>query len=137
MPAASERGACVWVPALNDGDELPITFDDLHDKICVLTGGAGVIGRTLVSGLASVGVRTAILDLDQDAAREIVSIAQFFDEPFENMDEMGAQSVMNLLHSQSEKFETILVVTHNEFFKNQFDKELQMVKENGISTLGV
>ena len=50
-----------------------LSFDDLQDKICVLTGGAGVIGRTLVWGLASAGVRTAILDLDRSAAEEIAA----------------------------------------------------------------
>ncbi|MBN1854243.1 MAG: SDR family oxidoreductase [Pirellulales bacterium] len=42
-------------------------------KICVLTGGAGVIGRTLVRGLASVGVRTAIIDLNQELAEQIAA----------------------------------------------------------------
>ena len=45
-----------------------ISFDDLNGKICVLTGGAGVIGASLVRALASVGVKTAIVDLNEEAA---------------------------------------------------------------------
>jgi len=44
------------------------SFDDLKDKVCVLTGGAGVIGASLVKALASVGVKTAIADLNEEAA---------------------------------------------------------------------
>ncbi len=44
------------------------SFDDLKDKVCVLTGGAGVIGSSMVRGLASAGIKTAILDLNEEAA---------------------------------------------------------------------
>jgi NAD(P)-dependent dehydrogenase (short-subunit alcohol dehydrogenase family) len=45
-----------------------ISFDDLKGKTCVLTGGAGVIGTSIAHGLASVGIKTAILDLNEEAA---------------------------------------------------------------------
>ncbi|OHB77004.1 MAG: D-mannonate oxidoreductase [Planctomycetes bacterium RBG_16_64_10] len=47
------------------------TFDDLAGQVCVLTGGAGVIGRTLVQGLAGAGIKTAILDLDGARAAQV------------------------------------------------------------------
>jgi NAD(P)-dependent dehydrogenase (short-subunit alcohol dehydrogenase family) len=50
-----------------------LAFEDLAGKVCVLTGGAGVIGRTLVRGLARVGVRTAILDIHEDLAEEVAA----------------------------------------------------------------
>jgi NAD(P)-dependent dehydrogenase (short-subunit alcohol dehydrogenase family) len=50
---------------------LKISFDDLKDKVCVLTGGAGVIGASLVRGLAAVGVKTAIVDLNEAAATQL------------------------------------------------------------------
>jgi len=46
-------------------------FDDLKDKVCVITGGAGVIGSALARGLAFVGARTAILELNYKSAREL------------------------------------------------------------------
>ena len=41
-----------------------LSFDDLKGKVCVITGGAGLIGKSLSESLASVGVRIAILDLE-------------------------------------------------------------------------
>jgi len=49
------------------------SFDDLVNRVCVVTGGAGVIGSTLVRGLAAAGVRTAIVDLDEEKAIELAS----------------------------------------------------------------
>ena len=43
-------------------------LEDLKGKCCIITGGAGVIGRSLVEALAKVGVKTAILDLNGDMA---------------------------------------------------------------------
>lgn len=43
-------------------------FDDLKGKVCVITGGAGVIGSSLALGLASVGIKTAVIDRDEDKA---------------------------------------------------------------------
>ena len=37
-----------------------ISFDDLSGKVCVITGGAGVIGVSIVKALASVGTKVAI-----------------------------------------------------------------------------
>ena len=52
---------------------MKISFDDLKGKVCVLTGGAGVIGASIARGLASVGVKTAILDLNKDAAEKMAA----------------------------------------------------------------
>lgn len=47
------------------------SFSDLKGKICVITGGAGVIGQSMVEALASAGVKTAILDLREDIASNL------------------------------------------------------------------
>ena len=47
------------------------SFDDLHGKVCVLTGGGGVIGAVLAKGLASVGVKLAILDIKKEFADKV------------------------------------------------------------------
>lgn len=44
------------------------TFNELKDKVCVITGGAGVIGSAIVRGLAGAGMKTVILDIDGDLA---------------------------------------------------------------------
>lgn len=52
-------------------------IDDLKGKCCIITGGAGVIGTSLVECLARAGVKVAILDLNAELAvkkvKEIVS----------------------------------------------------------------
>jgi NAD(P)-dependent dehydrogenase (short-subunit alcohol dehydrogenase family) len=50
-----------------------ISFDDLNNKICVITGGAGVLGTVIAKGLASVGVKIAIVDLNKVMAEKVAS----------------------------------------------------------------
>mgnify|MGYP001289327621 CR=1 FL=1 len=45
-------------------------FEELKDKVCVITGGAGVIGVSLAKGMASAGVKTVILDLNKELAEQ-------------------------------------------------------------------
>jgi len=45
-----------------------LSFDDLNNQICVITGGAGVLGTVIAKGLASVGVKIAIVDLNKEMA---------------------------------------------------------------------
>jgi NAD(P)-dependent dehydrogenase (short-subunit alcohol dehydrogenase family) len=44
---------------------------NLKDKVAVITGGAGIICSTLARSLAAQGVKTVILDLNKDAAKEV------------------------------------------------------------------
>lgn len=46
-------------------------FSDLQGKICVITGGAGVIGNAICEALAASGVQTAITDLNPDKALDL------------------------------------------------------------------
>jgi NAD(P)-dependent dehydrogenase (short-subunit alcohol dehydrogenase family) len=48
-----------------------ISFDDLKGKVCVITGGAGVIGISLVRALASVGTKIAIVDINEELAQKV------------------------------------------------------------------
>ncbi len=43
------------------------TFDDLKDKVCVLTGGSGVIGSRISEALGSKGVKLAILGIEEES----------------------------------------------------------------------
>jgi NAD(P)-dependent dehydrogenase (short-subunit alcohol dehydrogenase family) len=45
-----------------------IGCNDLKGKVCVLTGGAGVIGSSIALGLATAGIKTVILDLNGELA---------------------------------------------------------------------
>ncbi len=58
----------------------PISFDDLSGKVCVITGGAGVIGSAMVKAMASVGVKIAIADINKAVAEKVAAeISKEFD----------------------------------------------------------
>ena len=46
-------------------------FSELADKTCVITGGAGVIGSSIVDGLAAAGMNTVILDINAELAEKV------------------------------------------------------------------
>ena len=52
---------------------MSIGFQDLKDQVCVITGGAGVIGTALAHGLAAAGAKTAILDINQEMAVKVAA----------------------------------------------------------------
>ena len=45
----------------------------LKDQVCVITGGGGVLGTSMARGLASAGVITVILDINEEAAKKAAS----------------------------------------------------------------
>jgi len=61
-----------------------ISFNDLNGKVCVITGGSGVIGTAMVKAMASVGVRIAIIsrhpqeqlaaDISKEYKNEVICI---------------------------------------------------------------
>lgn len=50
-----------------------LNFNDLKDKVCVITGGAGIIGTSIVHALGTVGARIAILDLNVKMAESLAA----------------------------------------------------------------
>lgn len=46
-------------------------LNDLKGKVCVITGGGGVIGSSLAAGLAAAGIVTVILDINEEAAVKV------------------------------------------------------------------
>jgi NAD(P)-dependent dehydrogenase (short-subunit alcohol dehydrogenase family) len=50
-----------------------LSFDDLKGKVCVITGGAGVLGTTMVRAMASVGMKVAIADINKEVAEKVAS----------------------------------------------------------------
>ncbi len=49
------------------------SFNSLKNKVCVITGGAGVIGTSMVECLAQVGIKVAILDRNLEVATELAT----------------------------------------------------------------
>lgn len=50
-----------------------ISFDDLSGKVCVVTGGAGVIGISIVKALASVGTKVVIIGRNEERSRAVAA----------------------------------------------------------------
>ncbi len=48
-------------------------FSELKDRVCVVTGGAGVIGSAIVKGLAGAGMKSVILDINGELADKVSS----------------------------------------------------------------
>ncbi|NCB08855.1 MAG: SDR family oxidoreductase [Bacteroidia bacterium] len=51
----------------------PMSFEDLKGKVCVITGGAGVIGNAMVKAMASVGMKIAIADINKEVADSVAA----------------------------------------------------------------
>lgn len=73
-------------------------------------------------------------DLASFRAHKTISF-RFLDEPFESIDAAGTDAVVSLLNDQKEKYDTIFVITHNDHFKQMFNKTIKVVKENELTTL--
>jgi len=50
-----------------------LSFSDLNGQVCVITGGAGVIGTSIAQGLSTVGVKLAIVDLNEEMAIKVAN----------------------------------------------------------------
>ncbi|UCH13456.1 MAG: SDR family oxidoreductase [Bacteroidales bacterium] len=49
------------------------SFDDLKNKVCIVTGGAGILCSALAKGLGYAGVKTAILDINEEMAKKVAA----------------------------------------------------------------
>ncbi len=50
---------------------MTMSFEDLKGKVCVITGGAGVLGSAMVKAMASVGMKVAIADINKEVADKV------------------------------------------------------------------
>ncbi len=83
------------------------TFSDLQGKVCVITGGGGVIGTAIAEALSSAGVKIAILDIREEVA---VALAESLSSRFNNACAGLACNVLDKdsLIAASSKIETLL-----------------------------
>jgi len=49
----------------------PFDLPGLSGRVCVITGGAGILGHAICRGLAASGIQTAILDINPEAAGKL------------------------------------------------------------------
>lgn len=53
-----------------------LSFNDLSGKVCVVTGGAGVIGSAMVRALAALGTKVAIINRNGENAKNVAAQIQ-------------------------------------------------------------
>ncbi|RJG23849.1 SDR family NAD(P)-dependent oxidoreductase, partial [Massilia cavernae] len=46
---------------------------EMHGKVALVTGGAGILGQQFAAGLADAGAAVAVVDLDQAAAQAVAN----------------------------------------------------------------
>lgn len=79
-------------------------------------------------------VNLALQDLLASRSNKRMNVA-IFDEAFDALDQVGIESVVNLLHDLAAEKSTIIVISHNEHLKSYFTNTLTVVKQNGFSML--
>ncbi len=112
---------------------------NIKDKVAVITGGGGVLCSTIAKGLASMGIKTAILDLNKEAAEKI---AQEIESELKtksigiSANVLDKESLLNALDTIHEKLGTVnyllngaggnaaSATTKAEFITNEFPDNL-------------
>jgi len=74
---------------------------------------------------------------DLAAARSVAPVhLRLLDEPFDNLDNIGKEAVVDLLRSELlPRIGTLLVMSHDEDLKSYFNKRIVVVKEKGVSRI--
>jgi DNA repair exonuclease SbcCD ATPase subunit len=84
---------------------------------------------------ADIAVMLALGDLAAQRANVPVRL-RLLDEVFEGVDGPGCEKVVSLLKSMvAPNADTVLVMTHNENLKALFEKKIQVVKKDGVSSI--
>ncbi len=51
----------------------PISFNDLNGKVCVITGGSGVLGSAMTKAIAMAGTKVAIIGTNKEKAERVAA----------------------------------------------------------------
>ncbi len=114
-------------------------FNDLKGKTCVITGGAGIIGSALIKGLASVGAKTAILEMDYDGAKklsdEVQNEYQTASQPYKAdvLDKDNLREVKNQINKDLGTIDVLINCAGGNSPKGTTDKEI--LKKEDLSDL--
>ena len=116
-----------------------LSFKQLKDKVCVITGGGGVLGNAMARGLASVGVRTVILDIIEEAAKKTASdIASEYGVPSfgYKANVLEKQSLENVLQQINDKVgEVDMLINGAGGNSPQATTKLEELTENDLNSL--
>lgn len=91
-----------------------LSFKDLQNKVCVITGGGGVLGNSMARGLAGAGVIPVILDINEEAAKKTASEisedlgVKCFGYKANVLDESSLEEVRDLIVSEIGEIEMLI-----------------------------
>jgi NAD(P)-dependent dehydrogenase (short-subunit alcohol dehydrogenase family) len=91
-----------------------LNLNDLKNTLTVITGGAGVIGKAIATGLASAGGRTVILDIDLASAlataEEIQQITGTFSMGVQAdvLDKLSLVAARDVIHQEAGKINFLI-----------------------------
>ena len=77
---------------------------DLKNNVALVTGGASGLGRGTVEYLVSKGAKVAILDINDDKAKEVVDLLGADNVSYFNTNVMEEESVQNAIDGIKETF---------------------------------
>ena len=77
---------------------------DLKNNVALVTGGASGLGRGTVEYLVSKGAKVAILDINDDKAKEVVDLLGSENVSYFNTNVMEEESVQNAIDGIKETF---------------------------------
>lgn len=83
---------------------------------------------------ADIAINFALSDLMSARAQRPYP-QRFLDEPFENLDESGIESVVGLLADMAKNANSVFVITHLDSMKGLFKNTLNLVKKDGCTKL--
>lgn len=98
-------------------------FEKIQEKVIVVTGGAGLIGKTFCSALASHGSTVIVADINEDYALQTATSIKMkvpnASIDYCSVDITSYLSVRKLIHSTSEKYGKIDAVVNNAYPHNK------------------
>jgi DNA repair exonuclease SbcCD ATPase subunit len=104
-----------------------VTYPHAGDNYAARSGGE--------ARRADLAILFALGDLAANRATAPVAL-RLLDEPFESLDALGCEQVINLLHKHVlPRAKTVLVMSHNETLKALFEKRITVIKEGGVSRI--
>lgn len=115
------------------------TFEGLKEKVCVITGGAGVLGKAMSEALAANGVKVAILDIDEQNAKNVAAeVAEKYNATVVGiaanvLDKESLENAATQVHNQLGNIDILINGAGGN--SPQATSKIEMLDENNIDQL--
>jgi NAD(P)-dependent dehydrogenase (short-subunit alcohol dehydrogenase family) len=104
----------------------PLAKFDLKDRVAIITGGAGLLGRGYCHTLAAVGAHVVVADIDGDAAEKVaqeVQAATGAEALACETDVSSPESVAAMAKATLARFDRVDILVNNAALDPKFDQE--------------